>query len=113
LARGANLLGFPFPTPILVSDATERLVVLGFDGLLRHEATTTTSILAATAGCGDDWLVYCPRFGGGTNHAGADPPGSGWMRTEHRVPRTGSRIAKPPTGCRTGVAPTPWWKRPP
>lgn len=65
-ARLPTALAVSGDTAILVSDATGRLMVFGFDGVLRHEAMSTTSVLAATAGCGDDWLVYGPRFGGTT-----------------------------------------------
>lgn len=65
-ARLPTALAVSGDTAILVSDATGRLMVFGFDGVLRHEGTGTMSVLAATAGCGDDWLVYGPRFGGGT-----------------------------------------------
>ena len=70
--RGPGEARLPFglavsgDTSILVGDATGRLMVFGFDGVLRHEATSTMSILAAAAGCADEWLVYGPRFAGGT-----------------------------------------------
>lgn len=70
--RGPGEARLPFAlavsgdTAILVSDATGRLMVFGFDGALRRTATSTgMSILAAAAGCADDWLVYGPRFVGG------------------------------------------------
>lgn len=70
--RGPGEARFPFAlalsgdTAIFVGDQTGRLMVFGFDGVLLREATSTgMSILAAAAGCADDWLVYGPRFVGG------------------------------------------------
>jgi len=63
-------------TAIFVADVSGRLMVFGMDGRLRHEATETrTRVLAATAGCAGDWVVYGPRAG-----SGAHPPT--WL---HRV----------------------------
>lgn len=70
--RGPGEARLPFAlavsgdTAIFVGDATGRLMVFGFDGVLRRAAASTgMSILAAAAGCSDDWVVYGPRFAGG------------------------------------------------
>lgn len=55
--RGPGEARFPFAlavsgdTAILVGDATGRLMVFGFDGVLRRQATSTVNLLAAAAGC--------------------------------------------------------------
>ena len=51
-------------TAILVADASGRMMVFGMNGVLRREATDTRMrVLAATAGCGDEWVTYGPKYG--------------------------------------------------
>jgi hypothetical protein len=50
---------------ILVADGSRRVAVFGMDGQLRGETRTNFPVLAAAAGCDDEWVVYGPDFQGG------------------------------------------------
>ncbi|HVG43884.1 MAG TPA: hypothetical protein VM890_04110 [Longimicrobium sp.] len=56
-------------TALFVADAAGRLMVFGMDGRLRHQAAVPRMrVLAATAGCAGDWVVYGPRYGSNAQH---------------------------------------------